>query len=142
MYLEYKIWIYCIAFIKYMLAAKTLIDYSNLSSMNECKKNDKIIYKYFKNNMSILEFRLNKIDQTRNYLLSEREHNDFISEKYLTCKYLNYVKTFLVLVSTVTGCVSSLASLVCVSAATTSSTVGIKSCETSIRVLIRKQDRN
>ena len=65
-----------------MLAAKTLIDYSNLSSMNECKKNDKIIYKYFKNNMSILEFRLNKIDQTRNYLLSEREHNDFISEKF------------------------------------------------------------
>ena len=29
--------------------------------------------------MSILEFRLNKIDQTRNYLLSEVEHNDFIS---------------------------------------------------------------
>ena len=41
--------------------------------------------------MSILQFRLNKIDQTRNYLLSEVEHNDFISLKHLTCKYLNYV---------------------------------------------------
>ena len=82
--------------------------------------------------MSILEFRLNKIDQTRNYLLSEVEHNDFISLKHLTCKYLNYVQNFLILVSTVTGrvSISSLASLVCVSAAITSSTGGIKSCET------------
>ena len=40
---------YCIAFIEYMLAGKTLLDYTNLFSPNDYKKNDKIIYKYFKN---------------------------------------------------------------------------------------------
>ena len=39
---------YCIAFTEYMLAGKTLLDYTNLFSPNDCKKNDKIIYKYFK----------------------------------------------------------------------------------------------
>ena len=39
---------YCIAFIEYMLAGKTLLDYTNLFSPNNYKKNDKIIYKYFK----------------------------------------------------------------------------------------------
>ena len=38
---------YCIAFIEYMLAAKTFLDYINLFSPNDYKKNDKIIYKYF-----------------------------------------------------------------------------------------------
>ena len=38
----------CIAFIEYMLAGKTLLDYTNLFSLNDYKKNDKIIYKYFK----------------------------------------------------------------------------------------------
>ena len=40
---------YCITFIEYMLARKTFLDYTNLFSSNDCKKNDKIIYKYFKN---------------------------------------------------------------------------------------------
>ena len=39
---------YCIAFIEYMIAGKTLLDYTNLFSPNDYKKNDKIIYKYFK----------------------------------------------------------------------------------------------
>ena len=39
---------YCIAFIEFMLAGKTLLDYTNLFSLNGYKKNDKIIYKYFK----------------------------------------------------------------------------------------------
>ena len=34
---------YCIAFIEYMLGQKTLLDYSNLFSPNDYKKNDKII---------------------------------------------------------------------------------------------------
>ena len=33
---------------KYILAGKTLLDYANLFSPNYSKKNDKIIYKYFK----------------------------------------------------------------------------------------------
>ena len=36
-----------IAFIEYMLAGKTLLDYINLCSTSSNKKNDKIIYKYF-----------------------------------------------------------------------------------------------
>ena len=45
-----------------------------------------------------------------------------------TCKYLNYFEHFLVLILTVTGCVSTcaFASLVCVPVGTTSSAVGIK----------------
>ena len=31
-----------------MVAGKLLLDYANLFSLNEYKKNDKIIYKYFK----------------------------------------------------------------------------------------------
>ena len=38
---------YCIAFIDYMLAGKTLLDYTNLFYPNDYKKNDKIIYKFF-----------------------------------------------------------------------------------------------
>ena len=41
-------WFYCIAFIEYMLLRKILLDYTNLFSLNDFKKDDKIIYKYFK----------------------------------------------------------------------------------------------
>ena len=39
---------YCIAFTEYLLSGITLLDYTNLFSPNDYKKNDKIIYKYFK----------------------------------------------------------------------------------------------
>ena len=40
-----------------------------------------------------LGFRLNKIDETRNYLLVKIKHNDLMNEKYKKiCKYLNYVE--------------------------------------------------
>ena len=54
-----------------------------------------------------------------------------MSEKYKkTCKYLNYVEQVLILVSTVTGCVSisAFASLVCVPVGITSSVVGMNIC--------------
>ena len=35
---------YCIAFIEYMLARKTLLDYTNLFSPDDYEKNDKILY--------------------------------------------------------------------------------------------------
>ena len=44
-----------------MLAGKTLLDYTNLFSPDEYKKNDKIIYKYLRINMAeeaSIEFRL------------------------------------------------------------------------------------
>ena len=36
-----------IGFIDFMLKGKSLLEYTNLFSLNECKKNDKIILKYF-----------------------------------------------------------------------------------------------
>ena len=75
-----------------------------------------------------LKFRLRKIDETKNYLLAEINHNDLMSEKYKkTCKYLNYVEHLLILISTITGCVSisAFASLVCLLVGVMSSTVGI-----------------
>ena len=40
-------WFYCITFIEYMIAV-TFLAYNNLFSPNESQKNDKIIYKPFK----------------------------------------------------------------------------------------------
>ena len=54
-----------------------------------------------------------------------------MSEKYKkTCKYLNYVEHLIILVSTVTDCVSisAFASLVWVPVGITSSAIGIKIC--------------
>ena len=39
---------YCIAFIEYMLAGKSLLNYTNLFSPNDYKRNGKIAYEYFK----------------------------------------------------------------------------------------------
>ena len=39
---------YCISFIEYMLAGKTLLYYSTLFTSNNYKKSNNIIYKYFK----------------------------------------------------------------------------------------------
>ena len=66
---------YCITFIEYMLTGKALIDYTNLFSPNDYKKNDKILYKVFLKmdilEEACLEFRLRTTDETRNYLLDE-----------------------------------------------------------------------
>ena len=54
-----------------------------------------------------------------------------MSEKYkMIWKYLNYVEHLLILVSTVTGCVSisAFASLVCIPVGITSSAVELKIC--------------
>ena len=59
---------YCIAFIEYMVAGKTLLDYTNLISPNDYKKND---------GMTI---RILKI-----YMAEENYKK--------TCKYLNYALT-------------------------------------------------
>ena len=55
-----------------------LSDYTNLLPLNDYKKNDKMIYKYFKINMieeASLEFRLSKKDERTNYLLDEIKQN-------------------------------------------------------------------
>ena len=82
--------------------------------------------------MPSIKFRLKKKIEKRNYLLDEIiNHNDLVSEKYeKKCKYLNHVEDLLILVSTVTGCVSisAFASFLCVPVYITSSALGIKMC--------------
>ena len=58
--------------------------------------------------MSSLQFRLKKIDETRNYLLEEIKHNDLTRREKCkkTCKYLSYLEHLFILASTVTSCVS------------------------------------
>ena len=78
-----------------------------------------------------LEFRLRKIDEARNDLLYKTKHNGVMSEKYKTsCKYLNYVENLLILVSTITSCVSvsTFSSLADINVGITSSSIGINSC--------------
>ena len=115
-----------------MLTGKTLLDYTNLFSLDDYKQNNKIIYgSILRANMSSLEFRLKKIDEARNYLLDEIKHNNLMSEKCKkTCNYLNHVEHLLILASTVTGCVSisAFATLVCVPIGVTSSAVGKNIC--------------
>ena len=64
----YYVGFYCIDFIQYMNAEKTLLDYTNLFSPNDSKKNDKIIYKYFKDKYGKSRVQMEKIDKRRNYL--------------------------------------------------------------------------
>ena len=61
---------YCIAFIEYGLAEKTLVDYTKLFFLNEYNSNDKIMYKYFKDSYNKRKTK-KKIDETTNYLLEE-----------------------------------------------------------------------
>ena len=84
-----------------------------------------------------LEFRLRKIDETRNYVLDEMKNNDLMSKKYKrTYKYLNYVEQLRILVSTVTGCasISAFAWLVCLHVCIVSSEVGLKICVITARI--------
>ena len=79
-----------------------------------------------------LDFRLKKIDETRNYLLEEIKHNELMSKKHKKVRRaLNYFDHFLVFVSAVRNCVSTsaFASLVDVPVGIASSAVGLKIVE-------------
>ena len=53
------------------------------------------------------ECRLKNIDETRNYFLEEIKKNEFMNKKHKkVCTSLSYIEHFLVLASTITGCVS------------------------------------
>ena len=60
--------------------------------------------------------KINTVEEARS-IFDEIKRNDLMSQKYRKqCKYLNYVEHLIILVSTVTCCVSisSFGSLVCV----------------------------
>ena len=76
-------------------------------------------------------FRLRIIDETRNYLIEEIDPNELISKKHKkVCIYLNYIKHFLILTSTITGCVSCSAflSLTGIPIRITIFAIGLKIC--------------
>ena len=53
------------------------------------------------------KFRLKNIDETRNYFLEEIKQNELMSRKHKkVCTTLNYIEHFLILASTITGCIS------------------------------------
>ena len=53
------------------------------------------------------EFRLNDIDETRNYLTEETNRKEMLSKKHKNVyTTLNYIEHFLILASPITGCVS------------------------------------
>ena len=91
-----------------MLAETSLLDYSNLFSLNDYKKNGTIICNYLKDefvNSWILDlknrWKNNKLSFTRN------KTYDLMSEKYKkTCKYLNYIEHLLIFVTTITSWIS------------------------------------
>ena len=77
------------------------------------------------------EFRLKNKDETKNYLIEEIIQNELMSKKHKkVCTTLNYIEHFLILTSTVTGCVSisSFASLVGIPIRITSSAIVLKIC--------------
>ena len=74
-----------------LLAGNALLDCTCLFSPNDYKKNDKRIYKSFKDKYILsLAFRLRKLmkQEIRNYLSQEIKHNDLMNEKYKkTCNF-------------------------------------------------------
>ena len=53
------------------------------------------------------EFRLKHIDETRNYFLEEIKQNELMSkERKKVFTTLNYIEHFLILATTITGCIS------------------------------------
>ena len=80
------------------------------------------------------EFKLENIDETKNYFLQEIKQNDMMSRKHnMVCtKYnsLNYIEHFLVLASAATGCIAifTFASLLGIAIGVTSFATGLKIC--------------
>ena len=73
----------------------------------------------------------------KNYFIKEINQNELISKKYnKVCRVLNYIENLLVLVTTVTGCVSIFvfASLVGVAIEITSSSIELKICAITARI--------
>ena len=77
------------------------------------------------------EFRLKNIDKKRNYLIEKINRNKLTSKNHKKVSTtLNYIEHFLILGSTITGCVSisAFASLVGILIGITSSALGLKIC--------------
>ena len=75
------------------------------------------------------EFRLKKIDEIRNYLIEEINQNKLMSKKHKKVfRVLNNIDNLLIVISTITTCVSisAFASLIGIPTALTNSAIGLK----------------
>ena len=83
------------------------------------------------------EFRLKNIDETRNYLIEEINQNELMSQNLKKiCTTLNYIEHFLILASTITGCISisAFASLFGIPIGITNSAIGFQICAIAARI--------
>ena len=74
---------------------------------------------------------MKNIDETRNYLPEEVEQNGLMSRKHkMVCINLSYIEHFLILTSTIIGCISisGFASLFGIPIWINSSAIGLKIC--------------
>ena len=77
------------------------------------------------------EFILKNKDETRNYFLEEIKQNELMSKKHKKVyTTLNYIPHFLILASTITGCISisAFASFFGIHIGITSSAIGLAIC--------------
>ena len=84
---------FCIEFINYMLKGKTLLDYTNLFSLNDLKRTIKLSKEYLRmNNLNVIElanvnkYRLDEINKISDYFSNEiNERKDIIKKlnKYI-----------------------------------------------------------
>ena len=85
------------------------------------------------------EFRLKNIDETRNYFLEEIKQNELMSKEHKkVCTAPNYIEHFLILASTITGCISisAFTSLNGIPTGITISAIGLNIC--AITAAIKK----
>ena len=80
------------------------------------------------------KFRWKHTHETRNYWIEEIKKNELMSTKHKkVCTTLSYIEHFLILASTITGCISisAFASLIGIPIGITSSGIGLKICATA-----------
>ena len=83
------------------------------------------------------KFRWKHTHETRNYWIEEIKKNQLISRKHKkVCTTLSYIEHFLILASTITGCISisAFASLIGIPIGITSSAIGLKICAITARI--------
>ena len=87
-------------------------------------------------------FRLKKIDEVKKYLTEEINQNKLVIKKHKKrCRLLNYIDHLLIVISTITRCVSisAFASLVVIPIGNTSFTIGLKLCAITAGIKSKRQ---
>lgn len=82
------------------------------------------------------DFRLNKVDETRNYFIEETKQRNLMSRKAQKWTTLNYIKQLVILLSAITECVStsSFTSLVGIPVDIPSSALRLKICAITLGI--------